>query len=367
MNTVQTQTEQTAKSVNTHKHNEQSAEKTLAVLTHKGIEDICQTELQELGVTITKTDEQIIIGKTKAVESCVYFCQSATRICEYISFAKEIALLDLTIIDSTKTYCIHPLCFDENQEKAKQMGSRFFHELQMRAKLEQPQDMYILFETVSGFYLLKDLLQKNVSKREYGIFLTSRAIKAPIAYALVRLSGYTPKSVFIDPNCSSGMIPIEAALYASGTSHLAYAKDIPYTLAQNTQKKITGEIRGFDSNIKHIEFSKKNAKIAGIGEFVSFSRVNIDWLDLKLADASVDCVALSGWNFADTHAHKYYQQFFERISSLVKKKAKIVICAHHIFTIKDSIPPSLQIIHERTIMQGQMALEVIILQKNTAV
>lgn len=63
-------------------------------------------------------------------------------------------------------------------------------------------------------YILLDITGNALHKRGYRLESGEAPIKETLAAALVALSGWRFKSVFLDPFCGSGTIPIEAAMLA---------------------------------------------------------------------------------------------------------------------------------------------------------
>jgi putative N6-adenine-specific DNA methylase len=124
-------------------------------------------------------------------------------------------------------------------------------------------------------------------------------IKENLAAALVLMSGWKFSTPLIDPFCGSGTIPIEAALIAKNiapglarmrniwpsewpTTWFAFQGRSRYDQAITTAAMTDADERimltkthtiiGYDNDAQMISSAQNNAKLAGVGEFIHFSR-----------------------------------------------------------------------------------------------
>ncbi|MFN4336175.1 MAG: THUMP domain-containing protein [Candidatus Nitrosocaldus sp.] len=103
------------------------------------------------------------------------------------------------------------------------------------------------------------LTRESLHKRGYRMFDHPAALKASIAYAMIRLAEPSEGNILVDPMCGSGTIPIEAALYMPRL-----------------------EIYGFDVNAIYIMYARANAEHAGVGERIRFMQYDCRMLDMIL-------------------------------------------------------------------------------------
>ncbi len=205
-------------------------------------------------------------------------------------------------------------------------------------------------------YFGVDVAGFGLGKREYRIFGHASDLKATVAYAIVRLSGFTSKSVLLDPFCRSGAIAIEAALFASAFPVNYYRKDSfsfiklkPFSKL-NFEKffaDLDGKIRkeklqifNYSPSVSHMASSEKNAKIAGVNRLISFSRVDIEWLELKFESEKVDVIVsfppiLSG-NSDASKIKKLYLEFFYQANLILSKRGRIALAAVDAEALKES-------------------------------
>ena len=146
------------------------------------------------------------------------------------------------------------------------------------------------------FILSLDSSGESLHKRGYRPILTKAPLNEALAAALVLRSGWDPETPFVDPMCGSGTLPIEAAWIALKRppgltrKHFGFMGWIDYDVALWTSirdearrgvlKKLPAPISGSDHRVDAVEFSRGNAKAAGIGHLLSFERKEL--LDLRL-------------------------------------------------------------------------------------
>lgn len=286
------------------------------VLTNKGIEDISAKEIKEL---INKKAEKkdgflLFEAEQKEIIKICYLARSITKVVLVVEDVQEWI--------KGKTFAIRGKT--EFAEK---------HEIKGKVDLKNPD---IEFYAVSEQYCGIDLTGEDLAKRDYRIFLGSESIKGNIAYALVRLSGYSADKRLIDPYCRDGIIPIEAALYALNMSPHYYKKDKFNFLKifdVNPEQfddvhKIKTELNAADIKITSVNAAKKNAKIAGVNKNINFAKIQTNDLELKFEENSVDCITTMMpylGKLSETKIKEIYQEFFYNAEFILNKKGKIVL------------------------------------------
>ncbi len=203
----------------------------------------------------------------------------------------------------------------------------------------------------------------DLSKREYRVFSHSSDIKGSLAYSLLRFAGYEPGTYLFDPFTRSGTIAIEAALFSSGFPVSHYRKDAllsalsrlpPFlktdfndffsevengseSAAEKRNKSVKPKILASSSSMQHLRGAEKNAKIGGVNKLIRFSRLDIEWLDAKLDERSVDLVVSYPPQFRSTAGNDQfavaenrklavlYKNFFYQADFFLKKKGRIVL------------------------------------------
>ncbi|MFP4523811.1 MAG: THUMP domain-containing protein [Candidatus Woesearchaeota archaeon] len=174
-----------------------------------------------------------------------------------------------------------------------------------RVDIKKPDILLYLHVDEDQAWLSLDLLGYDASKRPYKVFNNPHSMKGPTAASLLMASGWTPGKVLVDPYAGGGEVPIEAALMASGKSLRYYEKDLlvkKHHFFVEHADKVLAEmdkaivdvadktVHCFDAQLRNITAAKKNAKIAGVDKAVEFSKMDVEWLDTKLTEKSVDCI-----------------------------------------------------------------------------
>ncbi|MBI1935966.1 hypothetical protein HYS31_06000, partial [Candidatus Woesearchaeota archaeon] len=201
-------------------------------------------------------------------------------------------------------------------------------------------DIIFFFYVINNkCYLGIDFAGFELNKRSYKIFQHPASLRGTIAYSLVRSSGFQKKGKLLDPFSRDGMVPIEAAVFANDFPINYYSKEKFSFLRLNlgvdfekffesADKKIKKkklEIYSYDHMFKFVDFSKKNAKIAGVDKQISFSRVELEWLDIRFRKESVDRIITSLPTSKNANIAKIYNEFFYQSEFVLKKHGVVAI------------------------------------------
>ncbi len=220
-----------------------------------------------------------------------------------------------------------------------------------------------LSQSANSVFLLPQKAPINpfeMSKREYEVFGNNGGIGGNLSYLMLRASGYTGRKSLFDPFTRSGSIAIEAALFSSGFPVNHYRKDslaaafsklpqfskadfseffaaVEKEAAAAAKKRVKSskpKILSSSPSMQHVRFAEKNAKIAGVNKLIRFSRLDIEWLDAKLAENSIDLVVSYPPQFKNSNdkfvaaenekLRKMYKEFFFHANYFLKKDGSII-------------------------------------------
>lgn len=139
-----------------------------------------------------------------------------------------------------------------------------------------------------------DATGRPLHERGYRLEGARAPLKENLAAAIIELSGWDPKTPFIDPMCGSGTLPLEAALKALDIAPGLFRPDFAFfrwpdfneslwtqVLEQaraRALKKTEAPIVGFDRDRDAIATALSNAKNAGLLKAVHFEKRNIEQL-----------------------------------------------------------------------------------------
>ena len=171
--------------------------------------------------------------------------------------------------------------------------------------LKKPEILLYLHVDGTQAWLSLDLVGYEADKRAYKVFNNPHSMKGSTAAALLMASGWAPGKTMLDPYAGGGEISIEAALFASRRSAHHYEKRLAckqHPLFSEAFKEVAEEVDGaiedvdaktinsYDAQLRNVTAAKKNAKIAGVDKAITFSKLDVEWIDTKLAEKSVDCI-----------------------------------------------------------------------------
>jgi 23S rRNA G2445 N2-methylase RlmL len=361
------------------------------VLTHIGIEDVSADEIEKLiSATDIKTDKGKIFFSCKSEQDLVDLCyhgRTFTRVVLVLSAGTMKEMPDENLLKNFKQF-VDKTAVVKCERTGKHDFTSFDVEQVLNSALvklygvqidhKNPQTTFFLLIEDGKYYLGVDFAGIDLGRRDYRIFLGTDALKGNIAAALLSIAGYDPKHALLDPFCRHGIIPIEAAIYATNTSPHKFAKEklafsklpnLKFSL-KDKETEFKGTIISMDDNFKHVSAAQKNAKIAGVVKSIEFSRADMQWLDAKFGKNFLDrIIALpvqSGRSIAEKTVEKIYHQFFYQSEFILKKSGKIcIVMKRGVDLLKTKAKEfKFSIEHERKVMQGAEELTILVFSKN---
>lgn len=367
------------------------------LITSRGVEDIAAVDVKELIGSESKAEEGCIEFEAKNFEDlCLlcYKCQSADRILYLLgSFEFEDFLGDF------KNF-LEKLDFEEWILKHKKFrlecmrhGTHEFRSVDVEAKasglisrklrnakvdLKAHEIVFFVYIAGNKCYLGIDFSGMELNKRGYKIFLHPNSLRGTIAYALLRKGGFGKKDVLLDPFSRDGVIGIEAAFHASGFPLNYYKKDKFAFLrlkigvdfekffrkADKGIKKHKASIYSYDHLFKYVDYSRKNAKIAGVDKYINFSRVELEWLDIKFKEKSVDRIVANLPVSRSAELGKIYDEFFYQSRYILKDNGTIALISRlPELALKSAEKGSFLIEKNTEAWSGEQHLSILVLKK----
>ncbi|MBI2653051.1 methyltransferase [Candidatus Woesearchaeota archaeon] len=368
-------------------------------ITSKGIEETASIEIKELINAESKVEECCAIfdfNNFKDLCLLCYKCQSADRILylignfEFTNFFGEFekfigeSNFDEWLEDNKKfkVECIrlgtHDFKSVEVEAKAGEFIAKKSKGKKIKVDIRDYEAIFLVYIVDSKCYFGVDFAGFELNKRAYKIFLHPNSLRGTIAYALVRESGFEKDEVMLDPFSRDGIIPIEAAFYASDFPHNYYKKDRFAFLklkigvdfdkffkdADEKIKKSKAKIYSFDHLFKYVDYSRKNAKIAGVDKHINFSRVELEWLDIKFKKESVDRIITNPPTSKNANLDKVYSEFFYQSEYILKKDGALAVISRMPDLVKKHAEKyNFAISKEKVVWSGEQSLKMIIFKK----
>lgn len=312
------------------------------ILTHKGLEQVCADELSALGVKAKALSNRVEVDcSDKELAEICYRSRTSMRVIKELSRPAVSVLTEpdfIAVAESSikKTFTVtcertgdHPFTsFDLEQYCVSFLAKKGF-----KLDRKNPETTIFVFIDNNEALVGVDIAGRDLSKRDYRIFLGTGALKGTFAAGALLFAGYNSKLSLLDPFCRHGIIPIEAALMATNSSPHKFSKEKLAFFADTEvkDKEIDSKniIIAMDDNFKHVSSAKKNAKIAGVMKTVEFSRTDLKWLDAKFGRNFLDLIVTfppqSGKSLAESSADKIYHQIFYQAEFILKKSGQICL------------------------------------------
>jgi 23S rRNA G2445 N2-methylase RlmL len=314
-------------------------------LCELGLEDISAKEIQELIGAKCKIQHGIVVFSAQPEQLALlcYKAQSLKRVALLVAefkfktledIEKETKKITFPIKKETKVIveCERTGDHSFRSVDVEQLISSMLKKQGATIDFDNPDTRIFVSINNNNAYIGIDHAGFDLAQREYKIFSHAASLKATIAYAAVRLSGYTPKKHMGSCFGKSGLITIEAALYASGKAVNFYRKDklafwkLPEfrdnePTFPDTEPKQKLDIRELNPDFRNLNGARKNAKIAGVEKHIQFSHTPTDWLDVKFKEGELDIL------FAQPVAGetKYLREFFHQAEYILAEHGTIVM------------------------------------------
>ncbi len=241
---------------------------------------------------------------------------------------------------------------------------------------------YLLIDEGRAFFGL-DLVGKDLSKRHYKVFNNPHSIKGPTAASFLLLSGWVPGKVLLDPYCAGGVLGIEAALLASNKSIHFYDKSLKLrnhpdfsdadSLFEAFDKLVVDpgkSIFCFDAQLRNVTAAKKNAKLAGVFDFITFSKLDVEWLDTRLSGGSVDFLVTQpiepSKHVPESRAKRFQEELFYQADYLLSPGGVIgLLLQKPDFLLPIAEQRGFVVVNESLLMTGSLGRWVLVLSKSS--
>lgn len=325
-----------------------------AALTNKGMEEIAADEVKEMIGIKTITEPFCVIFDVERYEDLFKLCylaRSITKVCILLDCFQFKNLEDVTArIQKLKlleaSFAVKGLRVGKHDCNTMSLEQAAGKGINGDADYKNPETVFFIGLFDSKCYFGIDLCSEDLAKRDYRIFVGADSLKGNVAFAMLKLAGYEKKKSLLDPFCKNGIIPIEAALIAAEASPNYFKKDkFLFTRMQrfadyetnellagfdhSTDFKAKAKITAMDTGFAQIQNAKKNAKIAGVNDLIDFSKLELEWLDTKFSDESIDCIVTvplqPGLKHDQKQLEKHYNKFFSQAAAILKKDGVIVL------------------------------------------
>lgn len=281
---------------------------TLVSPCHFGVESVLKREILDLGYEITKVEDGRVtfVGDSLAVCRANVFLRTAERVMIQVGRVKATTYDQL--FEAVKALDWEKYIPEDGKfwvKKASTIKSKLFspsdiQRIVKKAIVECLKSEYNTnwFDEDGAEYPIRvffykdeaiialDTTGESLHKRGYRKYTAKAPISETLASALIMLTPWRKDRILVDPFCGCGTFPIEAAMIAA---NIAPGMNREFTAESWTNiipKKdwyeaineandlinddIDVDIQGYDIDEEMIEFSRKNAKNAGVDHLIHF-------------------------------------------------------------------------------------------------
>ena len=360
------------------------------LITNKGLEKVSAKEIKKILKTKSIIKESLVefeINDCRDLCKIAYRSQSARRVILLLKKFKIESLDDLEKIQIkeldkwlvNKSFRVLSERNGIHNFNSLDVTRKIYQLLEYRVDFNNPEVLLYAFINQKDIYFGIDFSGFDLGKRDYNIFIHRESLKANIAYAIVSLARIRPSDIILDPFCKSGLIMIETAKkllskpihehkkkeFAFNRLDLGFDVNKFFKIEDSKQDLKNLNLFGFDKANNNIISAKKNAYIGNVYDFINFENCDLNWLNTKFEDNSVDKIITKMpvfKNVMNKIAEKIYGEFFHQTDLILKKKGKIIILSN-LKEIVEKTKGKFIIKKEFKIMSGKAAWNIYILTR----
>jgi 23S rRNA G2445 N2-methylase RlmL len=319
----------------------------IIVVTDTGCEEACKLEIQRWTKAKCQVLSHVVLvdGTLEDAVNLGYHLQTARRVLvEVTPKLKNLEELksrkpDLSLFAENLTFKAEGDVLTEQPDIENPSAQQLVEDVgewmasYRKVQLKHPDLTLYAVQTSDGLLIGLDIMGRPLAKREYRIMLGRRSIKATIAAATAIYAGVKDDELILDPVAGDGSIAIEAALLLTRTSPWHFTKHFAFQKMglerPKDHKTEIGKIMAFASNLQEMKAMRTNSKLAGVEKSIHSTKVSVDWLELKVEEASVDRIItspiISGKSLAQSQVEKINDELFYQ-AEYVLKKGKTITC-----------------------------------------
>lgn len=272
-----------------------------------------------------------------------------------------------------------------SREVEEALGGMLDDKLPGKVKLTNPDVRVLVFVIDRKYYIGIDFAGIDLSKRPYRIFSYGDTLKGTVAQGMNYIAELKSEDRILDPFSSAGLISIEAALFLLNKSvHEFTSDDFIFTkldqlnhvdfdkFFEDEKKKQNDDklrITCSDTMQKHVKAAEKNAKIAGVNKSISFTRMDVDWLDTKFREGSIDKIITHppqiGRRMKSHILLRIFDEFFYVAKTILSKEGLIVMVFNKPELLEKPLEKhGFKIYRKRDVWQGKEMLHILTIKRS---
>lgn len=359
-----------------------------------GFEDIASKEIEKIIGKKAEPRQGVLAFPVDSLEELATLTYKTQSLHKVMLLLEEIEYDDSQSLENLKAEvsswvdektfrvnCIHDETAElSSMELAAKAGEVIINKTGAKVSMENPDVIFVIYIYNSKAYLCVDFSGFDLSKRDYKIYNHPSALNGAVAYCFLKTTQWEPGMSMSDPMCGSGVIPIEAAFEYANKSPRYFLKDrfaflkfldfdfkkIDSEIKEN--KKVQSAINCSDQLLASLRATKNNAKIAEVGFIINSTKCDLEWLETKFDEKSIDIIATHPPSVAK-HSNikelfKVYDELFYQAEYILKDEGTIGVISN---TKKEIIQAAeknkFRLEHEREIWQRRHKFIVMIFKK----
>ena len=255
-------------------------------------EDACVRELESLSCSSFERGLGFVSFSSDDIWRVLRFAQTVSHV--LLEAGRDGALSD----DAARTFSAEPSfrvsALTGSRDEERRVGAVLFESFGVPVDLKDPAVEVGLVEDRLGFVLSGF----DYSLREYKVYKTPRSLNPCVAASILWGLDVEP-GVLCDPLSHDGVLPIEFALRSFGISPRRFQERTfasrfasRFTDSKWVREQSDAQILALEQNANYLRRAEHNARLAGVADMITFSRYDLEWIDMRVGEREVDSCVL---------------------------------------------------------------------------
>ncbi len=355
-------------------------------LTYEGLEPVVVQDVQDLlsvSASVHSPGRVLYEGSPEDIASFTFSARSiwgsyqlfGSCTAEVEAIISAVAGVDFGLEGSFKVRCVRRGKHDfTSVDVERTVGAALFERCNVPVDLQSPK--YVVLVDISGDSCLfgLDYASCALQKRDWRVKTLSCSVNACVLYGALRLAGFSCGDVLFDPFVGDGGVLIEAAQFCQGApSAVRFVHDLQCLRfvdfsTDHDLKASTGSFVGFDPEQGHLSAVQVNAKLGGVHQLLSLSRQDVDSIDLKQDEKTVDVVVtmprVAGVRVSAKKVSEMYERLLEQFVFVLKDAGKACVLVERPSLFRTAVADSdLTLVDEVVVSVGQLRYTLFLLKK----
>ncbi|MFH1682336.1 MAG: THUMP domain-containing protein [Candidatus Woesearchaeota archaeon] len=251
---------------------------------------------------------------------------------------------------------------DNRLEISRNIAGKIFPLVDFKIEIDvkNPELVVLVYFDGNKYFMGMDVCGFDLARRNYRVFVNPASLRGDWGYYLIRKSGFVKGEKLVLGFIKDGTVLIEAALFNSGKA-VHYSQKFEFAFRkfplfagfnfteffdQLDARVKEGKVYGFDESMMNLRAARKNAKIAGVEQYLELTKHGLDELDVKFSEGEVDRLFFQITRKDEGQLNEIYHQ----ANYVLRKKGTLMLMGRESWEV--TISKKFRLLAEETVKRG---------------